>query len=51
MKKLLQLIKYIRYLWYSFPFDLSGGQKRKLSLGMSLIGGTKIVFLDEPTAG
>ncbi|KAJ9460711.1 ABC transporter A family member 1 [Diplonema papillatum] len=30
---------------------LSGGQKRKLSVACSLIGGAKLVFLDEPTAG
>uniref|UniRef100_V5HCJ7 Putative retinal-specific rim abc transporter n=1 Tax=Ixodes ricinus TaxID=34613 RepID=V5HCJ7_IXORI len=30
---------------------LSGGMKRKLSLGNSMIGDSKILILDEPTAG
>eukprot|EP00903_Cladosiphon_okamuranus_P016293 g15025.t1 len=30
---------------------LSCGQNRKLSVGIALIGGSKMVFLDEPTSG
>ncbi|XP_031098016.1 ABC transporter A family member 1 [Ipomoea triloba] len=30
---------------------LSGGMKRKLSLGIALIGNSKIIVLDEPTSG
>lgn len=29
----------------------SGGNKRKLSIGVALIGLPRIVFLDEPSAG
>lgn len=31
--------------------NLSGGNKRKLSLGMALVGNSKIIFLDEPSSG
>eukprot|EP00118_Oscarella_pearsei_P002785 m.11554 g.11554 ORF g.11554 m.11554 type:complete len:2446 (+) comp23502_c1_seq1:90-7427(+) len=31
--------------------ELSGGMKRKLSVAMAYIGGSKVVILDEPTAG
>ena len=31
--------------------DLSGGQKRKLCIGLSLIGNPPVVIMDEPTTG
>ena len=30
---------------------LSGGMKRKLSVGIAFMGGSKVVLLDEPTSG
>ena len=34
-----------------FARNLSGGSKRKLSLGMAIIGNVRFIFLDEPTSG
>ena len=31
--------------------NLSGGSRRKLSVAIALIGGSKLVLLDEPTSG
>jgi ATP-binding cassette subfamily A (ABC1) protein 3 len=35
----------------TFVRALSGGMKRKLSLGIALIGNSKVIILDEPTSG
>jgi ATP-binding cassette subfamily A (ABC1) protein 3 len=35
---------------YTLAKNLSGGQRRKLSIGISLIGGSEIIFLDEPSS-
>ena len=36
---------------YSACSSLSGGMKRKLSIGIAFISGSKVIILDEPTAG
>jgi ATP-binding cassette subfamily A (ABC1) protein 3 len=36
---------------HKMTMELSGGMKRKLSLGMSLIGNSSVIILDEPTSG
>lgn len=35
----------------SFLLCLSGGMQRKLSVALAFVGGSKVVILDEPTAG
>jgi len=35
----------------TYSKELSGGMKRKLSVGIAFIGGSKVVLLDEPTSG
>ncbi len=36
---------------FQFACELSGGMKRKLCVGIALVGGSRVVILDEPTAG
>nr|AMP82925.1 ABC transporter A family member 1 [Catalpa bungei] len=37
--------------FHTFVSALSGGMRRKLSLGIALIGNSKVIILDEPTSG
>ena len=36
---------------YTVAKNLSAGQRRKLSIAIALIGGSEIIFLDEPSSG
>ena len=36
---------------YILSKNLSAGQRRKLSIAMALIGGSEVIFLDEPSSG
>ena len=45
--ELLQLKKYAK----TYASELSGGNRRKLSIAMALIGKPSVIYLDEPTNG
>lgn len=41
----------MKILFVSNFVSLSGGMQRKLSVAIAFVGGSKVVVLDEPTAG
>nr|XP_042901523.1 phospholipid-transporting ATPase ABCA3 [Parasteatoda tepidariorum] len=48
--KVLEILKFTDKR-YELVKNLSGGMKRKLSLGNAIVGGSNVLFLDEPTSG
>jgi ATP-binding cassette subfamily A (ABC1) protein 3 len=50
INKILQLVT-LTDKKHSLSTQLSGGMKRKLSLGIAMIANSKILILDEPTSG
>uniref|UniRef100_F6U7N4 ATP binding cassette subfamily A member 3 n=1 Tax=Xenopus tropicalis TaxID=8364 RepID=F6U7N4_XENTR len=50
VEKILQILR-LEEKRNALSTQLSGGTCRKLSIGIALIGGSKVVMLDEPTSG
>ncbi|XP_065312969.1 phospholipid-transporting ATPase ABCA1-like isoform X2 [Gordionus sp. m RMFG-2023] len=52
-KEIISILEVIDMLQYRFRMakDISGGMKRRLCIAIAFVGNSKIIILDEPTAG
>lgn len=50
-KEALKMVKIDESNFYSSPFELSGGQKRRVAIAGVLVMDLDVIVLDEPTAG